>query len=99
VTLRSFVRTLAELGLSDDAAILHAAALTPNSGPAPYGADSVLMQETADALLDRLGREKLEARSAEGRALSDDDVVTVALQAIARARGLVDKPNRPSRDT
>jgi hypothetical protein len=57
------------------------------------------MQETADALLDRLGREKLEARSAEGRALSDDDVVTVALQAIARARGLVDKPNRPSRDT
>jgi predicted ATPase/DNA-binding SARP family transcriptional activator len=89
VTLRSFVRTLAELGLSDDAAILHAAALAPRSGPAPYGADSVLMQETADALLDRLGPDELEARAAEGRALTDDEVVTVALQAVDRARGLL----------
>jgi predicted ATPase len=89
VTLRSFARTLAELGLSDDAAILHGAALTPRSGPAPYGADLVLMQETADALLERLGSEGFEARAAGGRALADDDVVKVALQAVARARGLV----------
>ena len=47
------------------------------------------MQETADALLDRLGAEELEARAAEGRALTDDDVVKVALQAVARARDLL----------
>jgi molybdopterin biosynthesis enzyme len=54
----------------------------------PEGADAVLMQETADALLERLGRHEFEARAAQGRALSDDAVVDTALEAVARARDL-----------
>lgn len=86
VTLRTFIGTLADLGLSRDAAILHGAARRPRSGPAPYGADSVMMQATADALLERLGQHDFEAHVAEGAALTDDDVVKLALQAVLRAR-------------
>ncbi|MEA2312142.1 MAG: hypothetical protein QOE28_2110 [Solirubrobacteraceae bacterium] len=86
VTLRTFIRTLADLGLNRDAAILHGAAHSPRSGPAPYGADSAMMQETADALLQRLGEHDFEAHVTEGAALTEDDVVKLALQAVLRAR-------------
>jgi predicted ATPase/DNA-binding SARP family transcriptional activator len=89
VTLRTFVRLLTELDLDEEAAILHGAALTPRSGPAPFGADAVLMHNAAEALLDRLGSDEFEAHRAAGRALTDDDVVKVALQAVDRARDLI----------
>jgi len=86
VTLRTFIRTLVDLGLNRDAAILHGAAHSPRSGPAPYGADSAMMQKTADILLQRLGQRDFAAHVAEGAALTDDDVVKLALQVVLRAR-------------
>jgi hypothetical protein len=86
ITLRTFIRVLADLDLNDDAATLHGAARRPRTGPAPYGADSAMMQETATTLLQRLGQDDFDAHVTQGADLADDEVVTFALQAVRRAR-------------
>ena len=86
ITLRTLIRVLADLGLNDDAATLYGATQRPRTGPAPYGTDSAMMQETAQTLLQRLGRHDFDAHVTQGTDLADDDVVTFALQAIRKAR-------------
>jgi predicted ATPase/DNA-binding SARP family transcriptional activator len=86
VTLRTFTRVLADLGLNDDAAALHGATHRPRTGPVPYGADSAMMQDTARTLLERLGQRDFDAHVTQGVGLTDDEVVTLALQALHRAR-------------
>ena len=86
VTLRTFTRMLADLGMSREAAILHGATIRPHSGPEPYGADAATMEETATRLLAQLGRGVFEASMADGAALTEADVVKFALDAILRAR-------------
>jgi predicted ATPase/DNA-binding SARP family transcriptional activator len=87
ITLRTFIRVLADLGLDHDAATLHGATRRPRTGPAPYGADSAMMQETATTLLQRLGQDDFDTHVTHGADLADDEVVTFALQAVRRARG------------
>jgi hypothetical protein len=86
ITLRTFIRVLADLDLNHDAATLHGATRRPRSGPAPYGADSAMMQETATTLLRRLGQDDFDAHVTHGADLADDEVVEFALQAVRRAR-------------
>lgn len=87
ITFRTFIRVLADLGLNHDAATLYGATQRPRTGPAPYGADSAMMQETANTLLQRLGEHAFGANATRGAGLADDDVVKFALQAVHRARG------------
>ena len=87
ITLRTFTRVLADLDLDHDAATLHGATRRPRTGPAPYGADSAMMQETATTLLQRLGQDDFDAHVTHGADLADDEVVKFALQAVRRARG------------
>jgi predicted ATPase len=94
VTLRTFIRVLADVGLDDAAATLHGATRRPRTGPAPYGADSAMMQETADTLLRRLGRHDFDTHVSRGAGLPDDDVVEFALEAVRRARNA--EPATPS---
>ena len=86
ITLRTFIRVLAELGLNQDAATLQGATHRPRTGPAPFGADSAMMQETAGVLLHRLGQHDFDANLSHGADLADDDVVSFALEALRRAR-------------
>lgn len=89
ITLRTFIRVLADLGLDDAAATLHGATRRPRTGPAPYGADSDMMRRTADTLLRRLGRHDFDTHVSRGAGLPDDEVVTFALEAVRRARTAV----------
>jgi hypothetical protein len=75
-----------DIGLHHDAAALHGAARRPRTGPAPYGADSEMMQQTADALLQRLGQHDFDTQASRGAGLPDDEVVKFALEALGRAR-------------
>ena len=86
ITLRTFIRVLVDIGLHDDAATLHGAARRPRTGPPPYGADSDMMQQTADALLQRLGQHDFDTQANRGAGLPDDEVVKFALEALGRAR-------------
>lgn len=86
ITLRTFIRVLADLGLNGDAATLHGATRHPRTGPAPYGADFDVMQQTADALLRRLGQHDFDSHVSRGAGLPDDEVVKFALEAVRRAR-------------
>jgi hypothetical protein len=90
--LRTFTRVLADLGLNGAAAALHGAAHRPSTGPVPYGADSAMMQDTARTLLERLGQRDFDAHVTEGVGLTDDEVVTLALQALHRARHAEQSP-------
>jgi predicted ATPase/DNA-binding SARP family transcriptional activator len=86
ITLRTLIRVLADLDLPADAATLHGAARRPRTGPAPYGADAAMMEETATTLLRRLGHDAFDAHVTHGADLADDEVVKFALQAVRRAR-------------
>lgn len=86
ITLRSLIRVLADLGLDEDAATLHGATHHPRTGPAPYGHDSVVMEQTASTLLRRLGRRDFDAHVTFGADLADDDVADFALRAVLHAR-------------
>lgn len=86
ITLRSLTRVLADLGLDEDAATLHGATLHPRTGPAPYGHDLAMMEQTARTLLQRLGRDDFDAHVSRGATLADDDVAAFALQAVLRGR-------------
>lgn len=92
VTLRTFTRVLADLGLNDVAAVLHGATHCPRTGPVPYGADSAMMQDTANTLLERMGQRDFDTRVKWGVGLSDDEVLTLALQALQRAREVMETP-------
>lgn len=87
ITLRTFIRVLADLGLDHDAAILQGAARQPRSGPAPYGADSAMMEATAATLIRRLGDDDFNTHLSQGANLTDEEVITFALEAVRRARG------------
>jgi hypothetical protein len=45
-----------------------------------------MMQDTARTLLERLGQRDFDAHVTQGVGLTDDEVVTLALQALHRAR-------------
>lgn len=85
VTLRTFTRLLANLGMTEEATLLHGAATGPKHGPAPYGADAALTQATAARLLAQLGPASYEAKIRLGAALTEQAIVQLALDAIARA--------------
>jgi predicted ATPase/DNA-binding SARP family transcriptional activator len=86
ITLRTFIRVLAHVELNSDAATLYGATRRPRTGPAPYGADSDMMQHTANALLQRLGQHDFDTHVRRGAGLPDDEVVKFALEAVRRAR-------------
>lgn len=86
ITLRTFTRVLADLDLHEHAAALHGATHRPRTGPVPYGADLAMMRVTADRLRQRLGRRTFDAHVARGVGLADEDVVTLALDALREAR-------------
>jgi tetratricopeptide (TPR) repeat protein len=87
VTLRTLARLLAELDQTRDAAILYGAATTDRTGSAAYGSDAAMLRELAASLRSRLGNAEFNARVEEGAALADEEAVTVALDAVRRARG------------
>ena len=98
VTLRTFARVLADLDLHHDAATLHGATHRPRTGAAPFGADSAMMRETASMLLRRLGKDDFDTHVMHGADLADDEVVTFALQAVRRARGIRDRVHEANGD-
>jgi hypothetical protein len=81
VTLRGVVISLARVGATEDAALLYGATRNPRTGPAPFGADLDLLKDAGDRLRAALGGD-FDARASAGAALSDDDVVRMALAAI-----------------
>ena len=92
VTLRNLVALLARCGSDRDAAVLHAATVQSRTGAPAYGRDQALLdgvQRHLDETLTAAERDELYAR---GRALSDEEVVDVAIDAIQRAGS---EPSRP----
>lgn len=86
VTLRTLTDLLAELGVTHEAAILYGATAFSRGGAPPYGADAALLDRVAKRLCDDLGDEAFASSTSEGAAMSDEEVVELALRAVARAR-------------
>ena len=85
VTLRTLTDLLADLGVTHEAAILYGATAFSRGGAPPYGADAALLDRVAKRLCDDLGDEAFASSTREGAAMSDEEVVELALRAVARA--------------
>lgn len=85
VTMRTLTDLLADLGVTDEAAILYGATAFSRGGAPPYGADAALLDRVAKRLRDDLGDQSFTSRVDEGAAMTDEEVVEVALRAVARA--------------
>ena len=84
VTLRSLTSLLTRLGAADDAALLYGAAVSPRTGPTPFGEDASRLEEVAADLRRQLGDDAFAARAATGAALDDVQVLAAALSAVRR---------------
>jgi predicted ATPase/DNA-binding SARP family transcriptional activator len=85
VTLRTLVDLLVRVGAVHDAAILYGAVETARTGARPFGADEAMLREAATELRARLGEGPFRRFASEGAALTEDEVVRVALDAVQRA--------------
>ncbi|HEV7863565.1 MAG TPA: hypothetical protein VGR20_12725, partial [Acidimicrobiia bacterium] len=85
VTLRTLVDLLVRVGADRDAAILYGAVETARTGARPFGADQAMLRGAATELNARLGEDTFRRFAAEGAILTENEVVTVALDAVHRA--------------
>jgi len=85
VTLRTVIPLLIRTGASEDAVMLYGAAESPRTGLPPFGADAATMREAAEQLRSEFGREEFLRQVEAGRAMTEDDVIRLALDALTRA--------------
>jgi hypothetical protein len=85
VTLRTVIAVLVRVGASAEAAMLSGAAESPRTGLPPFGADATAMREAAARLRGDLGEEEFLRRIDMGRAMTDEEAIRLALDAIAAA--------------
>ena len=85
VTLRTVIALLISVGASQDATVLYGAAESPRTGLPPFGADAAMMRQTAARLRAELGDDEFLARVEAGRAMTEDDVTQLAVDALTRA--------------
>lgn len=85
VTLRTAIALLMRVGVSDDAIVLYGAAESPRSGVPPYGHDAAMMREIGERLRREFGEHGFIQQVETGRAMADDEVIRLALDALARA--------------
>ena len=85
VTLRTVIALLMRVGASEDAVVVYGAADSPRTGLPPFGADAAMMHDAAAQLRRHLGDEEFLRRVGIGRAMTADDAIRFALDALARA--------------
>jgi predicted ATPase len=85
VTLRTAIALLLRVGASEDAVVLYGAAESPRTGLPPFGADAAMMREAAERLRCDFGDDEFLRRVDAGRAMTPDDAIRFALDALARA--------------
>jgi predicted ATPase/DNA-binding SARP family transcriptional activator len=81
-TLRSVVTLLIRMGADQPAAILYGALTTAATATSPFGADADRLTEARRVLKTRLGSERFAALTAQGSAMTDEDVVAFAYETI-----------------
>ncbi len=86
VTLRNLVVLLVRCGSDRDAAVLYAATVQTRTGAATYGRDQALLDDVERHLDQVLSAAERDELYAHGRALSDEEIVDVAIAAIQQAR-------------
>jgi stage V sporulation protein SpoVS len=82
-TLRNVVDLLVRMGRPEPATVLAAALLDPDRPAVGYGADAARLANTAGALAAALGPGRHAELTAEGRSLTDQQVVAFALAALS----------------
>ena len=85
VTLRTLVDLLVRVGAFDDAGVLYGAVGAPRTGARPFGADEATLQEAAGRLRAQVGEDAFRRLADEGAALTENEVVGAALDAVRRA--------------
>ncbi len=85
VTLRTVIELLARVEAYQDATVLYGAAGSTQAGVPPYGTDAALMREVGERLLSKLGDDAFGRYALEGRAMTEDAVIALALDALRRA--------------
>ena len=85
ITLRTLIGLLTEVEADEDAALLYGAVTSARSGAALFGADQERLRRAAARLRGRLGETAFEEHVHRGKALSDNEVITAALDAVGRA--------------
>ena len=84
-TLRNLVQLLLRIGCSEDAAVLIHAIEASTTAATAFGTDAERMADATDALQTALGECGWSSALARGAALSDNDAVIFARDAISRA--------------
>jgi hypothetical protein len=85
VTLRHLVDLLARHGAATQAATLYGAVMSRPGAP-PFGSDATLLGEARDRIVAAIGDDALARAARHGAALSGDEIVLVALEAIDAVR-------------
>lgn len=81
-TVRNVVELLAELGVDDDAALLHGAVVT--ASPPSFGAEAERLEEAGVRLEERLGAARVAELARLGRRLGPDGLPAAALATLDR---------------
>jgi predicted ATPase/DNA-binding SARP family transcriptional activator len=85
VTIRTLIDLLTRVGARRDAAILYGAAASATTGAPPYGTDAGRLRRSAARLRDQLTAAEFRACTEEGGRLGSEQLIDLALDAIARA--------------
>jgi DNA-binding SARP family transcriptional activator len=83
--VKRVIPLLIRVGASEDAVVRYGAAESPRTGLPPFGADAATMREAAERLRGEFGREEFQRQVEAGRAMTEDDVIRLALDALTRA--------------
>lgn len=81
-TLRNLVELLVHLGAEKPAAVVHAAATTPETGAPTYGVEAAKLRDAIETAQQRLGPRAFEVAAERGRRLAGEDAVRVAMETI-----------------
>jgi hypothetical protein len=82
--LRTAIAVLMRVGASEDVIVLYGVAESPRSGPPPFGTDAA-MREIGQRLWREFGDDNSFQHVDTGRAMANDDVIRLALDALASA--------------
>lgn len=85
MTLRTLVDLLTQLGACRDATILYGAVQAVRTGAPPFGSDEAMLRESGTDLRAQLGQHAFRQLVDYGATLTEEQVVTVALDVVGRA--------------
>ena len=85
VTLRTVIALLVRVGACHDAALLYGASESARVGVPPFGSDAAMMRDAGERIRSELGNRTFGLCVQQGSALSGDEVIALALDALRRA--------------